>query len=86
MKGESVDNFNWGVRRPSLSHLDRGGSAGGIDEAELPHLEGHDQATPVLMPKREATSAASSGRPETGESSDDEMGSVSTRWLRGNNR
>jgi len=22
LEGESVDNFNWGVRRPSLSHLD----------------------------------------------------------------
>ena len=26
LKGESVDNFNWGVRRPSLSHLEAGSS------------------------------------------------------------
>ncbi len=27
MQGESVDNFNWGVRRPSLSHLDGSASS-----------------------------------------------------------
>ncbi len=29
LEGESVDNFNWGVRRPSLSHLDGGSFDGG---------------------------------------------------------
>jgi hypothetical protein len=31
LEGESVDNFNWGVRRPSLSNLDQseGGGVGG---------------------------------------------------------
>ncbi len=27
LEGESVDNFNWGVRRPSLSHLDGSASS-----------------------------------------------------------
>merc|ERR1719447_1883432 len=27
LEGESVDNFNWGVRRPSLSNLEQGGEA-----------------------------------------------------------
>ena len=28
LEGESVDNFNWGVRRPSLSNLDQ--TEGGV--------------------------------------------------------
>ena len=65
-----MDNFNWGVRRPSLSHLD--GAVGGLGESEarLTHDSLND-ITPVL-PKREVNS-----RVGAEESSDDEMGSVS---------
>jgi hypothetical protein len=36
-QGESIDNFNWGVRRPSLSHLD-GGNGSGHDGELVKHL------------------------------------------------
>ena len=26
LEGESVDNFNWGVRRPSITNLEEGGA------------------------------------------------------------
>merc|ERR550532_958961 len=57
LEGESVDNFNWGVRRPSLTNLD-GELIGGI-EREV--RDRHDHKL---------------HRPE-GESSDEELGSVS---------
>ena len=34
LEGESVDNFNWGVRRPSLSNLE----GEGIVDENTPHL------------------------------------------------
>ena len=34
VEGESVDNFNWGVRRPSLSNLE----GEGIVDENTPHL------------------------------------------------
>nr|XP_040568440.1 LOW QUALITY PROTEIN: protein furry-like [Lepeophtheirus salmonis] len=61
LEGESVDNFNWGVRRPSLSHLDG-------DEIAPDSM---NEVTPIL-PHRESTV-----RSVTEESSDDELGSVS---------
>ena len=62
LEGESVDNFNWGVRRPSLSHLDnsQGGSGMNIPAAaaggefgmmgEYPHHHhrgGHSQSSSI---------------------------------------
>ena len=64
LEGESVDNFNWGVRRPSLTNLEgevprgAGSSRGSLDRRE-PRHHGHK-----------------AHRPE-GESSDEELGSVS---------
>merc|ERR1719158_2226559 len=31
LEGESVDNFNWGVRRPSISNLEAGENSAGLD-------------------------------------------------------
>jgi len=47
LEGESVDNFNWGVRRPSLSHLEGGSntslsSASGFGQAKTFSQEGRD--------------------------------------------
>ena len=46
-QGESVDNFNWGVRRPSLSHLEGGSntslsSASGFGQAKSFSQEGRE--------------------------------------------
>jgi hypothetical protein len=68
-QGESIDNFNWGVRRPSLSHLD-GGAGSGMDGELSSAQESFNEVTPVL-PKREANAGVGAE-----ESSDDETGSI----------
>lgn len=67
LEGESVDNFNWGVRRPSLSHLE--GSQG--QDLDQRGRDSFVESTPVL-PKRDGNTV-----PGGEESSDDEVGSVS---------
>ena len=37
LEGESVDNFNWGVRRPSISNLEAGESSAGLDARQDLH-------------------------------------------------
>ena len=70
-QGESVDNFNWGVRRPSLSRLEGDEERG---EASLSSaMNSLSDVTPVL-PKRDAHVGVGAE-----ESSDDEMGSVISR-------
>ena len=69
MQGESIDNFNWGVRRPSLSHLD-GGAGSGLDGELSSAQESFNEVTPVL-PKRETNAGVGAE-----ESSDDETGSI----------
>ncbi len=80
-QGESVDNFNWGVRRPSLSHLEgavgghhghhtRDNSETGGESSSARESLSLTDATPVLT-KREANAGVGAE-----ESSDDEMGSV----------
>merc|ERR1719346_713306 len=67
LEGESVDNFNWGVRRPSLSRLEGDEERG---EASLSSaMNSLSDVTPVL-PKRDAHVGVGAE-----ESSDDEMGS-----------
>ena len=64
-----MDNFNWGVRRPSLSHLD-GGAGSGLDGDLSSAQESFNEVTPVL-PKRETNAGVGAE-----ESSDDETGSI----------
>merc|ERR1719319_1683027 len=64
LEGESVDNFNWGVRRPSLTNL----------EGEVPRGAGSSRGSLDRRGPRHAGHKAH--RPE-GESSDEELGSVS---------
>jgi Furry protein C-terminal len=73
-KGESIDNFNWGVRRPSLSHLD-GGAGSGLDGELSSAQESFNEVTPVL-PKRETNAGVGAE-----ESSDDETGSITVRFF-----
>ena len=68
-QGESVDNFNWGVRRPSLSRLEGTEEAGEASSSSA--MTSLSDVTPVL-PKREPRAGVGAE-----ESSDDEMGSVS---------
>merc|ERR1712088_218113 len=45
LEGESVDNFNWGVRRPSLSHVEGGSSTSLSSASGFGHhvgASGHD--------------------------------------------
>ena len=75
-----MDNFNWGVRRPSLSHLDGGGSGGagsGLDGDLSSAQESFNEVTPVL-PKRETNAGVGAE-----ESSDDEMGSITVIVVEG---
>ena len=37
LEGESVDNFNWGVRRPSISNLEAGESSASLDARQDQH-------------------------------------------------
>ena len=37
LEGESVDNFNWGVRRPSISNLEAGENSAGLDARQDLH-------------------------------------------------
>merc|ERR1719361_1541255 len=37
LEGESVDNFNWGVRRPSLTNLEAGENSAGLDARQDQH-------------------------------------------------
>ena len=67
-QGESVDNFNWGVRRPSLSQLE-GDEMGGPDSL--------NEVTPIF-PKRDANVGVGACAEE---SSDDEGGSVRRLFL-----
>ena len=67
-QGESVDNFNWGVRRPSLSRLEGTEEAGEASSSSA--MTSLSDVTPVL-PKREPRAGVGAE-----ESSDDEMGSV----------
>ena len=69
LQGESVDNFNWGVRRPSLSRLEGTEEAGEASSSSA--MTSLSDVTPVL-PKREPRAGVGAE-----ESSDDEMGSVS---------
>ena len=73
LEGESVDNFNWGVRRPSLSRLE--GTEAGAEASSSSAMTSLSNVTPVL-PKRESRSGVGAE-----ESSDDEMGSVSIEKL-----
>lgn len=68
-QGESVDNFNWGVRRPSLSHLEGSSNTGASDQNVI--SESGNEVTPVLT-KRDASRSHGT----TEESSDDEVGMV----------
>jgi hypothetical protein len=69
-----MDNFNWGVRRPSLSHLD-GGAGSGLDGDQSSAQESFNEVTPVL-PKRETNAGVGAE-----ESSDDETGSITVSFL-----
>ena len=71
-----MDNFNWGVRRPSLSHLDGGslGTGSGLDVDLSSAQESFNEVTPVL-PKRETNAGVGAE-----ESSDDEMGSITVTF------
>ena len=62
-----MDNFNWGVRRPSLSRLEGTEEAGEASSSSA--MTSLSDVTPVL-PKREARVGVGAE-----ESSDDEMGS-----------
>ena len=64
-----MDNFNWGVRRPSLSRLEGTEEAGEASSSSA--MTSLSDVTPVL-PKREPRAGVGAE-----ESSDDEMGSVS---------
>ncbi len=57
LEGESVDNFNWGVRRPSLSHLD--GSASSFVGGERLSLGG---GSSILGGSRDGSHRAGSSR------------------------
>ena len=63
-----MDNFNWGVRRPSLSRLEGTEEAGEASSSSA--MTSLSDVTPVL-PKREPRAGVGAE-----ESSDDEMGSV----------
>ena len=63
-----MDNFNWGVRRPSLSRLEGTEEAGEASSSSA--MTSLSDVTPVL-PKRETRAGVGAE-----ESSDDEMGSV----------
>lgn len=63
-----MDNFNWGVRRPSLSRLEDTEETGEASSSSA--LNSLSDVTPV-MPKRDSHSGVGAE-----ESSDDEMGSV----------
>ena len=67
IQGESVDNFNWGVRRPSLSRLE--GTEAGGEASSSSAMTSLSDVTPAL-PKREPRAGVGAE-----ESSDDEMGS-----------
>jgi len=67
LEGESVDNFNWGVRRPSISRLE--GTEAGGEASSSSAMTSLSDVTPVL-PKREPRAGVGAE-----ESSDDEMGS-----------
>jgi hypothetical protein len=69
-----MDNFNWGVRRPSLSHLD-GGAGSGLDGDQSSAQESFNEVTPVL-PKRETNAGVGAE-----ESSDDETGSITVSFF-----
>ena len=62
-----MDNFNWGVRRPSLSRLE--GTEAGGEASSSSAMTSLSDVTPAL-PKREPRAGVGAE-----ESSDDEMGS-----------
>ena len=68
-----MDNFNWGVRRPSLSRLEGTEEAGEASSSSA--MTSLSDVTPVL-PKREPRAGVGAE-----ESSDDEMGSVRTNFI-----
>ena len=72
-----MDNFNWGVRRPSLSRLEGTEETGEASMSSA--MNSLSDVTPVL-PKRESRVGVGAE-----ESSDDEMGSVNnyTEYLLG---
>ena len=69
-----MDNFNWGVRRPSLSRLEGTEEAGEASSSSA--MTSLSDVTPVL-PKREPRAGVGAE-----ESSDDEMGSVRKFFFR----
>jgi len=68
LEGESVDNFTWGVRRPSLSHLDGSftGSFGAASGSREGLLSGADDAASDRHSTSMASSAYLEGGSETG--------------------
>ncbi len=71
-----MDNFNWGVRRPSLSHLE--GASADAPNNPLMLSSGAEslttEETPVMHKRDHQSIMANRIRAE--ESSDDELGSV----------
>jgi hypothetical protein len=68
LEGESVDNFNWGVRRPSLSHLE--GSVSSSRDLDQRLRDSFAEATPIMQ-KREG-GGRGGGAAGAEESSDDD--------------